>query len=104
SLVVTTFAHTSWQATLLMPILTFSISLAVGLSATIIQVTVPNELRGRVLGVHGLMWTGLMPSSALGLGVLADQIGLRLTLRLMGTAYFVLAVPWLIRAGIGRRP
>jgi MFS family permease len=95
-----TLARTPWQATALVPIMTYALAVSVGLGATILQVTVPNELRGRVLAVHALMWTGLMPSAALLLGYVADRLELRLTLRLMACAYLVFGVGWLVWARI----
>jgi MFS family permease len=78
--------------------MSFCVSLALGIATTILQVTVPTELRGRVMGVYRMMWNGLIPSAALVLGVVADDIGLRATLRLMAGAYALLALPWLTRA------
>lgn len=92
-----------WTGALFVCVMNVCIALALGLSATMLQMTVPNELRGRVMSVHGMMFTGLMPSVALVLGLLADQIGLRTTLELMAVAYAALALPWLVRAGMWRR-
>lgn len=87
----------SWAAAGLVVALSFSVALANGLATTILQVTVPNELRGRVMGVHSFLFQGLMPCSALLLGVLADRIDLRTTLKLMAVAYAALTIPWLAR-------
>ncbi len=81
----------------------FFVSIGLGLSSTIVQITVPTELRGRILGLNGLMFTGLMPSAALLLGALGEAIGLRLVMRLCAGVFVLLAVPWLLRAGLGKR-
>ncbi len=88
-----------WLALPLITVLAFSVALCMGLANTIIQVTVPNELRGRVMGLYSLSFLAVMPFAALGLGFIADLIGLRETLRLMALAYALTAGPWLLRAG-----
>jgi MFS family permease len=95
-----TLARTPWQATALVPVMSYCVAVSIGLGATILQITAPGALRGRVLAVHTLMWTGLMPSAALGLGLLADRLDLRATLRLMAGAYLILGVGWLLRVRI----
>jgi MFS family permease len=92
-----------WAAAALVVGMNVNVALALGLNSTILQITVPNELRGRVMSVQGMMFTGLMPITAYGLGQLADQIGMRLTIRLSSIAYVVLAIPWLVHAGLWRR-
>jgi MFS family permease len=84
-------------------VLAFCVALCGGLSNTIIQITVPNELRGRVMGLYSLSFLAIMPFAALGLGFLADRIGLRETLRLMAVAYGLIASAWLVRARIWRQ-
>ena len=76
SMFAITLARTPWQATAMVPIFTYCLALSIGLGATILQITAPPALRGRVLSVHALMWTGLMPSVSLGLGALADLLAL----------------------------
>ena len=96
------FAHSSGTAVALIAVMTFCVALTLGLGTTIIQITVPDALRGRVMGVHSVMFTGLMPLVALVLGLIADVIDLRHTLRLMALVYAGLTLPWLLRAGIWR--
>jgi MFS family permease len=95
-------ARSPWQAVSLMPLLTGCMSVSVGLGMTIVQSTVPSKLRGRVLAIHNLMWTGLMPVSALLFGKLADAISLGRTMDLMAGLYLALAVVVLVRAEIWR--
>lgn len=94
------FTRDSWTGAVVVTGLAYAVSLAMGLSVTIMQVTVPDELRGRVMGVHGLGFTALTPLAALALGLVADAIGLRTTLRIMSVAYVAIALPWLVRAGV----
>jgi MFS family permease len=53
------------------------ISSMLGLVSTIIQESVPHHLRGRVMSVSGLTFTGILPFSSLCLPGIADLIGLR---------------------------
>jgi MFS family permease len=44
---------------------------------TVVQSSVPEEIRGRVLGLYGLLWLGCPAVGALGVGALSDVTGLR---------------------------
>ena len=59
------------------------ISIAAG-SNTIIQTTVKDQYRGRVMGFFSMCFTGMMPIGSIGSGWLADQLGVRATLLLIG--------------------
>jgi hypothetical protein len=48
-------------AALVQVFLTFSISIGMGLSSTIVQVMVPSRMRGRIMGLNALGFTGIMP-------------------------------------------
>lgn len=103
SLAALSLVHEPWLAAALVCAMNVNVALGLGLSATILQVTVPNELRGRVMSVYGMTFTGLMPSVALALGALADQVGLRTTIQVMALAYVCFGLPWLLHAGLWRR-
>lgn len=60
-------------------------------SQTIIQTLVPQQLRGRVLGIY-LLNRGLMPLGSLLAGVLASALGAPWAVTVMGTACFLLAM------------
>jgi MFS family permease len=83
--------------------ITFGVSLGLGLSATIVQVLVPPHMRGRVMALNGMAFTGLMPSAALLLGAVADAVGLRATMRLCAALFAAIVAPWLLSAGLGRK-
>ncbi|MFH0899203.1 MAG: MFS transporter [Pseudomonadota bacterium] len=100
ALVGITQVQNPWTAAVLVATMAFSVSLAVGLGSTMLQVAVPEALRGRVMGVNGLAFGGLMPAAALVWGAIADTIGLRATLGAMGITYGCFAVPWLLRSGV----
>lgn len=97
------FSHEPWTGAVVVAALTFGTSLAMGLATMIIQITVPDHLRGRVMSIHALGFTAVTPLAALLLGFVADKIGLRTTLRLMGATYLVSALPWLLRARLWQK-
>lgn len=78
-------------------VLSFSVSSLMGRISQTIQQVVPNELRGRVMGVFGIAFTGLMPYAALGLSALADAIGFAHMLQICAVLYVCLAVFVLLR-------
>lgn len=49
---------------------------------TVLQTTVPDQLRGRVMSVHTLMFMGMMPLGNLQAGFVANQVGAPLALTL----------------------
>ncbi len=49
-------------------------------SNTLIQLTVPDELRGRVMGVWGLVFGGALPIGSFLMGALAERIGVVYTI------------------------
>jgi MFS family permease len=77
--------------------MSFSVSSLMGRISQTIQRVVPNELRGRVMGVFGIAFTGLMPYAALGLSGLADVIGFAAMLRITAAVYVALSLFFLLR-------
>lgn len=65
---------------------------------TVVQASVPETLRGRVLGLFGMLWMGLPALGALGLGALSDAVGLRAA---CGGAALLPALAW--AWALGRR-
>ena len=78
-------------------VLTFSVSALMGRISQTIQHVVPNELRGRVMAVFTMTFTGLMPYAALALSALSDAIGFARMLRLCAACYLVTATWMLLR-------
>jgi len=56
---------------------------------TLIQVMVPDRLRGRVMSLYAMMFLGMAPWGALFAGMLANKIGSPLTVGIGGTASVV---------------
>jgi MFS family permease len=91
------FTHDLWHAVPLVAVLSFSVSSLMGRISQTIQHVVPGDLRGRVMGVFGMAFAGLMPYAALLLAALADVIGFASMLRVCVGLYLVLAITVLLR-------
>jgi cyanate permease len=73
-------------------------------SNAIIQSQVPDELRGRVMGVYTLVFFGSMPIGSLLAGTLAQQISEPLTVMLGASLLMLLAVAtWIFLPAIRRQ-
>jgi MFS family permease len=70
---------------------------------TLIQMEVPDALRGRVMGVYSLVLMGFTPVGALLAGALAAQVGEKLTVMLGGAVMLVVAGwAWLAKPSLRR--
>ena len=56
-------------------LLAFSVSSLMGRNAQMVQERVPGELRGRVMGIYSIAFTGVMPFAALFWSWLVDRLG-----------------------------
>ncbi len=82
------FSASRWfwlSVALLLPVGYF-IMLQMASSNTLIQVMVPDALRGRVMAVYSMMFMGLAPLGSLMGGALADRLGAPLTVAIGGLA------------------
>lgn len=70
-------------------VLAFSVTGTLGRISQTVQERAPAELRGRVMGVFSIAWTGVMPFAALGISHLADAIDYPPTMRLAAACYLV---------------
>ncbi len=86
SLVLFSFSRVFWlSAALLLPV-GFCMMLQMSSSNTLIQVMVPDHLRGRMMAVYSMMFMGLAPFGALLGGALADRLGAPLTVAMGAVA------------------
>jgi len=75
-----------WLSVALLLPVGYFIMLQMASSNTLIQVMVPDALRGRVMAVYSMMFMGLAPLGSLMGGALADRLGAPLTVAIGGLA------------------
>jgi MFS family permease len=86
SLVVFAISHTFWVSVILLLPVGYFMMLQMSSSNTLIQVMVPDALRGRVMAVYSMMFMGMAPIGALLGGALADHLGAPVTVAIGGVA------------------
>jgi hypothetical protein len=89
-----------WLSVGAVAVLSLGMSTSMGLVATIIQQSVPDALRGRVMSVHSMMFVGIMPFAALLIPSAADLLGLARELQVAALLY-ALATLFLLRRLVG---
>jgi MFS family permease len=83
-LIAFSFAESFWIAGLLVIPVGFCMVSQMATSNTRVQAGVPNQLRGRVMSVFGMMFMGVMPFGALAAGHVASYVGAPMTVRIGG--------------------
>ena len=86
SLMLFAFSKSFWVSVLLLLPVGYFIMLQMASSNTLIQVMVPDELRGRVMAVYSMMFMGMAPLGALMGGALSDRLGAPITVAIGGLA------------------
>jgi MFS family permease len=86
SLVIFALSRTFWVSVILLLPVGYFMMLQMSSSNTLIQVMVPDALRGRVMAVYSMMFMGMAPIGALFGGALADRLGAPLTVAIGGVA------------------
>jgi MFS family permease len=89
SLMLFAFSRSFWLSVLLLLPVGYFIMLQMSSSNTLIQVMVPDALRGRAMAVYSMMFMGMAPVGALLGGALSDRLGAPLTVALGGLASVV---------------
>ena len=86
SLMLFSFSKSFWLSVLLLLPVGYFIMLQMSSSNTLIQVMVPDALRGRVMAVYSMMFMGMAPLGALLGGALSDRLSAPLTVTIGGFA------------------
>jgi MFS family permease len=73
-------------------ILSFCIASTLGVASTMVQENVPDALRGRVISIYSLAFTGIAPFAALAIARVADLVGMRRELLFASALYVVCGV------------
>ncbi len=79
-LIVFALARNLWLAYAMMAVVSYGFVVCFANSNTLMQLTVPHALRGRVMSIYTLMFIGTMPFGALFAGWLAKYIGAPVTM------------------------
>ena len=86
SLILFAFSKSFWLSVILLLPVGYFIMLQMACSNTLIQVMVPDALRGRAMAMYSMMFMGMAPIGALLGGALADRLGAPLTVAIGGLA------------------
>lgn len=86
SLMLFALSKSFWLSVFLLLPVGYFIMLQMSSSNTLIQVMVPDELRGRTMAVYSMMFMGMAPVGALLGGALSDRLGAPLTVSIGGLA------------------
>jgi MFS family permease len=86
SLVIFALSRNFWVSVFLLLPVGYFMMLQMSSSNTLIQVMVPDALRGRVMAVYSMMFMGMAPIGALLGGALADHLGAPTTVAIGGMA------------------
>jgi MFS family permease len=89
SLILFAFSTSFWLSVFLLLPVGYFIMLQMACSNTLIQVMVPDVLRGRMMAVYSMMFMGMAPIGALLGGALSDRLGAPLTVAIGGLASVV---------------
>jgi MFS family permease len=92
SLVLFALSRSFYLSVILMLPVGYFIMLQMACSNTLIQVMVPDALRGRVMAFYAMMFMGMAPIGALLGGALSDRLGAPLTVGIGGVASIGAAV------------
>ena len=86
SLMLFSFSTSFWLSVFLLMPVGYFIMLQMASSNTLIQVMVPDALRGRAMAVYSMMFMGMAPIGALLGGALSDRLGAPITVAIGGFA------------------
>jgi MFS family permease len=86
SLMLFAFSKSFWLSVILLVPVGYFVMLQMACSNTLIQVMVPDALRGRAMAVYSMMFMGMAPIGALLGGALADRLGAPMTVAIGGLA------------------
>jgi len=93
------YSHVLWLSLVLIVPLGMAMVAHMTSNNTLVQMLIPDEMRGRVMAFHAMVFTAAMPLGALLEGILAHHIGAPLTVAIggvgciMGAVYFAVQFP-----------
>jgi MFS family permease len=87
------FSHSLLLSCILLLLSGFAMMIQVGSTNTLIQSTVPDHYRGRVMSVYSMMLIGISPLGAMAAGFAAEHIGAPFTL-VIGALICLVSAAW----------
>ncbi|HVI09295.1 MAG TPA: MFS transporter [Candidatus Binatia bacterium] len=99
SLVAFSLSRHFWLSALLLLPVGYTVMLQMACSNTLIQVMVPDALRGRVMAVYSMMFMGMAPIGALLGGAIAERLGAPVAVSIgglasvLGSGWFAMHLP-----------
>jgi MFS family permease len=99
SLILAATANVALAATAF-GLLSLAMSLIFGLAATTVQQMTPDAIRGRVMSVWSLMFSGVMPVAAIAAGVAVEATSIRLVYGVAGVLFAVPAAVLVLGGGL----
>jgi predicted MFS family arabinose efflux permease len=94
---VLAWARHLWLVVPTLGVMSLATAHVLGLVSIMVQETIPDAIRGRVMSLYSLMFTGIMPFGALILPAVADWLGMRVELQLAAVLYGLAAFATLAR-------
>jgi predicted MFS family arabinose efflux permease len=80
SLAVFAVSPSFWLCLAMMPVIGMAVMRHSASANTVIQVSIPDEYRGRVMGLYSMMVIGMAPVGSLLSGAMAEAVGSRATM------------------------
>ncbi|UYI11838.1 MFS transporter [Myxococcus xanthus] len=87
-------------AAVMLAISSFGIATLAGLTLMFIQLTCPQDLQGRLLGLHNILFA-VVPPAGIVMGMLTHYVELRVSMRFFGLLFAGVSTAWLLLARIG---
>lgn len=96
-LIVFTLTKSLWIAVPILILAGFCQTLLAASTNTLIQLLVPDNMRGRVMSVFSTIFIGFMPIGSLSSGYIAEYLGASLSVLLYGVCSVVAAIIYLVK-------
>jgi MFS family permease len=100
ALVVMATTHSVPLATVFFGLLSLGMGLVYGLNATTVQEVTADSIRGRVMSVSGLMFSGVLPIATILIGASVEVSNIRAVFAACGGLYALFAGYFLLRSGL----